>query len=76
MFSLRLAIYRGMGFEPVVDGDGLVRRMLVRASVAILHNVYSFIRTGSRSGDVHTVEFASDRTPFETATMLWELSRS
>lgn len=30
LYSLRLAMYKGLGFEPVVGKDGRVAKMLVR----------------------------------------------
>lgn len=31
--SLRLQIYKGMGFEPIADKDGRLTKMLVRESI-------------------------------------------
>ncbi|TFK55243.1 hypothetical protein OE88DRAFT_1654001 [Heliocybe sulcata] len=55
--ALRLAVFRGIGFEPVVDERGSITKMLVRAA----------------SGDVHCVKFDNSMSNHEFADMLWEL---
>ncbi|KAJ7694196.1 hypothetical protein B0H17DRAFT_1058147 [Mycena rosella] len=57
---LRLQIYKGLGFEPVLDKHGNVAKMLVRA----------------QSGDVHVVDFNDGRTEFEYTQLLWKLACS
>ncbi|KAF8201465.1 hypothetical protein BJ912DRAFT_1019420 [Pholiota molesta] len=42
--NLRLALFKGIGFEPIVDKNGGAIKMIVR----------------SQSGDVHTVDFNSE----------------
>ncbi|KAF8162911.1 hypothetical protein B0H34DRAFT_299817 [Crassisporium funariophilum] len=58
--ALRLAIYKGMGFEPIVEKDGRVLKMLVRA----------------QSGDTHIVDFSTGKSEFEYTELLWKLARS
>ncbi|KAI0831099.1 hypothetical protein BC628DRAFT_1352268 [Trametes gibbosa] len=58
--ALRLAIYKGLGFEPVVDKDGRIGKMLVRAE----------------SGDVHCVTFDQHKTDDEYAQLIWKLASS
>ncbi|KAI0374684.1 hypothetical protein BV20DRAFT_384737 [Pilatotrama ljubarskyi] len=58
--ALRLAMYKGLGFEPIVDKEGRISKMLVRAE----------------SGDVHCVKFDSHKSDDEYAQLLWKLSCS
>ncbi|KAI0080559.1 hypothetical protein K474DRAFT_1657704 [Panus rudis PR-1116 ss-1] len=58
--TLRLAMYKGLGFEPVTDKNGHVTKMLIRA----------------RGGDVHCVTFDGNKTNYEYADMLWTLASS
>ncbi|KAJ3492329.1 hypothetical protein NLI96_g2 [Meripilus lineatus] len=58
--SLRLALYKGLGFEPVVDQQGRLSKMLVR----------------STSGDVHCVTFDGGNTRYDNAHTLWKLASS
>ncbi|THH33916.1 hypothetical protein EUX98_g343 [Antrodiella citrinella] len=58
--ALRLAMYKGLGFEVVADQDGRVVKMLVRA----------------QSGDVHCVDFRDDKSPYEHSHNLWKLASS
>ncbi|PPQ68504.1 hypothetical protein CVT26_003443 [Gymnopilus dilepis] len=58
--TLRLAIYKGIGFEPIVGKDGQVNKMLVRA----------------QSGDVHSVDFTSGKPDHEYTDLLWKLASS
>jgi len=58
--ALRLAIYKGMGFEPIVEKDDSINKMLVRA----------------QSGDVHVVDFTDGKTDFEYTQLLWKLVNS
>ncbi|KAJ7582830.1 hypothetical protein C8J56DRAFT_955838 [Mycena floridula] len=57
---LRLQIYKGMGFESVMDKNGNVIKMLVRA----------------QSGDVHSVSFDGSCSDFEYTGRLWETASS
>ncbi|KAI0807212.1 hypothetical protein C8Q74DRAFT_46266 [Fomes fomentarius] len=58
--ALRLAMYKGLGFEPIVEKDGRISKMLVRAE----------------SGDVHRVTFDGKKTDAEYTDMLWKLAVS
>jgi len=58
--TLRLSIYKGLGFEPVVGKDGRLAKMLVRA----------------KSGDVHCVTFEGGKSDYEYAQLLWKLTSS
>ncbi|KAJ7098083.1 hypothetical protein B0H15DRAFT_1009529 [Mycena belliarum] len=57
---LRLQIYKALGFEPVLDRDGNLVKMLVRA----------------QSGDIHVVYFNDGKTDFEYTQLLWKLACS
>ncbi|KAF7295072.1 hypothetical protein MIND_01045500 [Mycena indigotica] len=54
--ALRLMIYKQLGFEPVVDKQGRVTKMLVR----------------SQSGDIHDVSFNTGKTDMEYTAALWK----
>ncbi|GLB35373.1 putative spc24 subunit of Ndc80 [Lyophyllum shimeji] len=58
--TLRLRMYKGMGFEPVLDKNGTVSKMVVRA----------------QSGDIHVVPLDGRKTDFEYSQLLWKLSSS
>jgi len=58
--ALRLAIFKGMGFEPIMEKDGSINKMLVRA----------------QSGDVHVVDFTDGKTDFGYTQLLWRLVNS
>jgi len=58
--ALRLAIFKGLGFEPIVEKDGSINKILVRA----------------QSGDVHIVDFSDGRTDLEYTQLLWRLVNS
>ncbi|PPQ77602.1 hypothetical protein CVT25_011394 [Psilocybe cyanescens] len=58
--ALRLAIYKGIGFEPVLDKNGNVHKMLVRA----------------QSGDIHSVDFSTGESDLEYTQLLWKLVNS
>ncbi|KAH9854027.1 hypothetical protein C2E23DRAFT_858670 [Lenzites betulinus] len=58
--ALRLALYKGLGFEPILDKDGGMSKMLVRAD----------------SGDVHCVTFDQHKTDDEYAQLVWKLASS
>ncbi|KAJ7738509.1 hypothetical protein DFH07DRAFT_752490 [Mycena maculata] len=59
--ALRLQIYKGLGFHPVVDKDGNLVKMLVRS------------QSGS---DLHVVDFNDGKTDFEYTRLLWKLACS
>ncbi|KAI0336328.1 hypothetical protein GY45DRAFT_1291007 [Cubamyces sp. BRFM 1775] len=58
--ALRLAMYKGLGFEPIVDKEGRIAKVLVRAN----------------SGDVHCVTFDRHRSDAEYTQLLWKLASS
>ncbi|OJA15188.1 hypothetical protein AZE42_09490 [Rhizopogon vesiculosus] len=58
--ALRLKIYRGLGFEPVLDADGRATKMLVR----------------SESGDIHSFPSDGTKSDFDDADQLWRLATS
>ncbi|KAF8911146.1 hypothetical protein CPB84DRAFT_1743251 [Gymnopilus junonius] len=58
--TLRLAIYKGIGFEPIIGKDGKANKMLIRA----------------QSGDVHTVDFTSGKSDHEYTQLLWKIASS
>ncbi|KAF5387130.1 hypothetical protein D9615_001847 [Tricholomella constricta] len=58
--ALRIRMYKGMGFEPVLDKDGELVKMLVRA----------------QTGDAHVVPLDGRKTDFEYSQLLWKLASS
>ncbi|CAK5279632.1 unnamed protein product [Mycena citricolor] len=58
--ALRLQIYKRLGFQPVTDKSGGLKKMLVRSS----------------EGDIHIVDFSEGRTDFEYAEQLWKAASS
>ncbi|TFK42939.1 hypothetical protein BDQ12DRAFT_644890 [Crucibulum laeve] len=58
--ALRLQIYKGMGFEPVLDKKDRLVKMLVRGE----------------SGDIHTVDFTTGKSDTEYTKLLWTLANS
>ncbi|OCH95614.1 hypothetical protein OBBRIDRAFT_745376 [Obba rivulosa] len=58
--ALRLAMYKNLGFEPVMGKDGHLAKMLVR----------------SVSGDLHCVTFEDSKSDYEYAQLLWKLASS
>ncbi|KAH9484041.1 putative kinetochore protein spc24 [Psilocybe cubensis] len=58
--TLRLAIYKAIGFEPILDKNGNIKKMLVTA----------------RSGDVHSVDFNTEKSDLECTELLWKLVNS
>ncbi|KAG2158455.1 uncharacterized protein EDB93DRAFT_1077261 [Suillus bovinus] len=58
--ALRLKIYRGLGFEPVVDKDGRVTKMLVRGE----------------SNDIYSFPSDESKSDFDDAAQLWKLASS
>ncbi|KAF9036566.1 hypothetical protein BJ165DRAFT_1504375 [Panaeolus papilionaceus] len=57
---LRLALYKSLGFEPILDKHGKLQKMLVR----------------STSGDIHTVDLTAGKNDFECARELWQIANS
>ncbi|KAK7693254.1 hypothetical protein QCA50_002821 [Cerrena zonata] len=58
--ALRLALFKGLGFEPIMDRDGRMTKMLIRA----------------QHGDVHDMSFDGNKTYYEYAHELWKLTSS
>ncbi|KAG5651778.1 hypothetical protein H0H81_007417 [Sphagnurus paluster] len=58
--ALRLRMYEGMGFQPALDKDGNVVKMIVRA----------------HSQDMHVVPLDQHKTDFEYSQLLWKLASS
>ncbi|PPQ75503.1 hypothetical protein CVT24_013360 [Panaeolus cyanescens] len=57
---LRLALYKGLGFEPILDKHGKLQKMLVR----------------STSGDIRTVDLTTGKSDFDYAQELWQVANS
>ncbi|KAH7912149.1 hypothetical protein BJ138DRAFT_1084213 [Hygrophoropsis aurantiaca] len=57
---LRLQIYRGLGFNPIADEDGNIRKILIT----------------SESGDIHCIPHDAERSDYHDANTLWELAAS
>lgn len=70
-------MYKGLGFEPIMDKGG---RMLVRELLyahVLRPNVILIVPTGAESGDVHCVTFDDRRkSDAEYANELWKLASS
>ncbi|KAI0818937.1 hypothetical protein BC629DRAFT_687868 [Irpex lacteus] len=59
--ALRLQIYKGLGFEPVMDRTGKMKKMLIRA----------------QSGDIHCLTFNdSQKSSYESVQEAWQLASS
>ncbi|KAI0928368.1 hypothetical protein AcW1_005633 [Taiwanofungus camphoratus] len=58
--ALRLAMYKGLGFEPIMGKDGHMTKVLVR----------------SETGDVHCVTFENGKSDRDYAELLWKLASS
>ncbi|KAM6500859.1 hypothetical protein JOM56_003873 [Amanita muscaria] len=59
--TIRLQLYKGLGFEPVAEAkSGDIAKMLVR----------------SRSGDLHSVNLANEAPPNQITDLLWKLLAS
>lgn len=67
-----------MGFEPIVEKDGSINKMLVRAYTFVLtiYNCHFLSTSGSQSGDVHLVDFSDGKTDYEYTQLLWRLAGS
>lgn len=76
---LRLAMYKGLGFEPIVEKDGRISKMLVRQSpfqTSCGGFILTSIFAGAESGDVHRVTFDEKKPEAEYTDMLWKLAVS
>ncbi|KAL0579982.1 hypothetical protein V5O48_002066 [Marasmius crinis-equi] len=58
--ALRLTLYKGLGFVPLVEKDGTVKKMLI----------------SSQSGDIHTFHLNEAKSPVECTKQLWKLAAS
>ena len=67
-------MFRGLGFEPVSDKDGVAQKMLISEFVLILAGASAHGYSGSSSGDVHTVTFDRKKSTEEYANVLWDLT--
>lgn len=76
-YSLRLALYKGMGFEPIMDRDGRMSKMLIRKfRDPSLFALRLKITLGAQHGDVHSMSFDGNKTYYEYAHELWKLASS
>ena len=76
---LRLAIFKGMGFEPIIEKDGSINKMLIRAYRFVLYKNFKchfHSSPGAQSGDVHVVDFTDGKTDFGYTQLLWRLANS
>jgi len=55
---VRMQLYKGLGFEPVLNNDQQLAKMLVH----------------SESGDIHYVEFDGKKSDFEYVDLMWRLA--
>ncbi|KAJ8078580.1 hypothetical protein PM082_012863 [Marasmius tenuissimus] len=58
--ALRLTLYKGLGFVPLVEKDGMVKKMLI----------------SSQSGDIHTYNLNEAKSPLNCTRQLWKLAAS
>ncbi|KAK7043655.1 hypothetical protein VNI00_008266 [Paramarasmius palmivorus] len=58
--ALRLTIYKGLGFQPVVERDGSVNRILIK----------------SQSGEIHRVQLNGRKDDSENIRQMWDLAAS
>ncbi|KAL0071567.1 hypothetical protein AAF712_001424 [Marasmius tenuissimus] len=58
--ALRLTLYKGLGFVPLVEKDGTVKKMLI----------------SSQSGDIHTYNLNEAKSPLNCTRQLWKLAAS
>jgi hypothetical protein len=64
-YSLRLQMYKGMGFEPVLDKDGVVSKMLVRESRFNVFFIYPLLtfRGQDQNREMYTVLSSTIKNP-------------
>lgn len=67
-----------MGFEPIIDKDKSISKMLVRAWIFLVGVmcIPDGRTSGSQSGDIHTVDFTTGKTDLEYTQLLWKLASS
>ncbi|KAG7092276.1 hypothetical protein E1B28_008638 [Marasmius oreades] len=58
--ALRLTMYKGLGFEPLMEKDGTIKRILIR----------------SQSGDIHSFHLDEGMSDEDTTRRLWKLAAS
>jgi kinetochore protein Spc24, fungi type len=78
---LRLAFFKGMGFEPIMEKDGSINKMLVRAYGFVLYKKkfkvpFFFPLPGAQSGDLHVIDFTNGKTDLGYTQLLWKLVNS
>lgn len=79
---LRLAMYRGLGFEPIVDGNGSMHKMLIRAYHIYFTslagpNIARDMLLGAQSGDVHCLNFDDPKlSDSDYANLAWKFASS
>lgn len=74
-------MYKGLGFDPLVDKDGRLTKMLIRESLVFLVRKPLFTNSylplsGAESGDVHRVTFDRNMSDAEYTSLLWKLAIS
>ncbi len=76
--SLRLQIYKGLGFEPVMDRTGKMKKMLIRAySTGVPNDNSDACVSGAQSGDIHCLTFNdSQKSSYESVHEAWQLASS
>lgn len=74
--SLRLKIYKGMGFDIALDDKNQVSNVLIRMFYVCAPVKYNHPSSGSQSGDVHSVPLNVDRSPADYTRHLWKLAAS
>jgi len=74
---LRLAIYKGIGFEPILNRDGKLHKILISeyTSYLVPRRMLKNI-SEAQSGDLHTVDFTTGKTDAEYTQLLWKLVNS
>lgn len=77
--SLRLKIYRGMGFDIAFDDKKQVSNVIVRTLFPrdqALCTQQASLKTGSQTGDVHSVTLDKGQSRAEYTHQLWKLASS
>ena len=68
-----------MGFEPIMEKDASINKMLVRAYRFLPYQCFKFHLLsfpGAQSGDVHVIDFTDGKTDFVYTQLLWKLVNS
>lgn len=74
---LRLAIFKGMGFEPIMNKHSQVTKMLVRKSgLYFCYDPGTQSIPGSQSGDIHAVDVATGKRNAEYTENIWKVAMS